>query len=154
MNLVFGSVWISEAWAINTSLLIDLAGTSKSYKVGKKDSIMSFQFSLTKDVWKHDIFELGIDGAWTVASGAVCRSVLYVGTVNNVNGSRVNDPHNLDCVVTSKATSTTEQSVYVYGLNTDLDVSSGDNYKNVDLNVYSVSNPDRDYNEATYNWSF
>ena len=108
---------------------------------------------MSLDTWKHDIFKITGDQYWTFGNDLSCTSATYSGTINHINGTRSDDPHNLDCGVSQKTTSTTQQNVYVYGLANDLDISIGNDYKYGELRFGPITNPSVDYADTTYVWT-
>jgi hypothetical protein len=151
ISRVFGSVGIAPEETDISNLNVDLVD-NVNRAVGATGNQLYFRFSIKRDLWKHDMFRLTIDDNWRVETGATCSSADYTGKYNHYNGTRTDDPHYLDCVVTEKTTDATIQSVYIYGLNTDIDVTLHEDYKFVDLRVTSVRNPDADYTGNAYIW--
>ncbi len=138
-----------------TSLTVDL-DSSINRKVGATGQTLSFLPVLSRDMWKHDIFEISLDSEWRVDSGATCRSNKQINKWNHFNGSHTGDPHNLDCSITTKDTSLgtwVAQTAYIYGLTNDIDVSSHLDYKHPELRINSVSTPRADFSASLYLWS-
>jgi hypothetical protein len=138
-----------------TSLTVDLAGTINR-KVGASAQTLSFLPVLSRDMWKHDIFEISIADEWKIDSGATCRSNKQTNKWNHFNGSHTTDVHNLDCSVTTKDTTLSTwvpQTAYIYGLTNDIDVSSHDDYKHPNLWINAVSTPRADFSESSYSWT-
>mmetsp|Transcript_28906 Transcript_28906/g.51574 ORF Transcript_28906/g.51574 Transcript_28906/m.51574 type:complete len:265 (-) Transcript_28906:29-823(-) len=101
INLSFGSVGIYKDRSSLTNLAVKLV-TSTNNKVGGTGSTLSFTFQIARDLWKYDIFRITSSKYWTVNSSSACSSATITGKINNFNGTRTSDPHNLDCYVTPK----------------------------------------------------
>jgi hypothetical protein len=151
INLNFASVGIFKDRGSLTNLTVTTV--SSSIKVGATGSTLSFKFQIAKDLWKYDIFRITASQYWTISTSSSCSTATYTGRINNFNGTRSADPHNLDCYISPKTLSTTAQTIYIYGLNNDIDVSASDDNKYVDLRLTSVSNPDADYADSSYIWT-
>jgi hypothetical protein len=151
INLNFASVGINKDRGSLTNLTVTTV--SSSIKVGATGSTLSFKFQIAKDLWKNDIFRITASEYWTISTSSTCSTATYSGRINNFNGTRSADPHNLDCYISPKTTPTTTQLIYIYGLNNDIDVSASDDNKYVDLRLTSVSNPDADYSDSSYTWT-
>ncbi|WP_204256528.1 hypothetical protein, partial [Mammaliicoccus sciuri] len=151
INLNFASVGIFKDRGYLTNLTVTTV--SSSIKVGATGSTLSFKFQIAKDLWKNDIFRITASQYWTISTSSTCSTATYSGRINNFNGTRSADPHNLDCYISPKTTATPSQTIYIYGLNNDIDVSASDDNKYVDLRLSSVSNPDADYSDSSYTWT-
>jgi hypothetical protein len=151
INLNFASVGIFKDRGSLTNLTVTTV--SSSIKVRATGSTLSFKFQIAKDLWKNDIFRITASQYWTISTSSTCSTASYSGRINNFNGTRSADPHNFDCYISPKTTPTTTQTIIIYGLNNDIDVSASDDNKYVDLRVTSVSNPDADYSDSSYTWT-
>jgi hypothetical protein len=105
-------------------------------------------------MWKHDLFEITVSSLWTLQEGTDCLSVKQEGINNHFNGTHSN-PYVLDCVWTAKVTTPTanSQKVYIYGLNTDIDVSAHGDYRRPEIWVPNFKNPAEDWGEDNYSWT-
>jgi hypothetical protein len=151
INLNFASVGIFKDRGSLTNLTVTTVNSS--IKVGATGNTLSFKFQIAKDLWKNDIFRITASQYWTISTSSTCSTATYSGRINNFNGTRSADPHNLDCYISPKTTPTTTQTIIIYGLNNDIDVSASDDNKFVDLRLTSVSNPDADYSDSSYTWT-
>jgi hypothetical protein len=151
INLNFATVGISQTRGSLSGVTV--ATVSSSSKVGATGSTLSFKFQIAKDLWKNDIFRITASQYWTISLTSTCSTAAYTGRINNFNGTRSADPHYLDCYVSPKTTASTAQTIYIYGLNNDIDVSATDDNKYVDLRLSSVTNPDADYADTSYTWT-
>lgn len=114
---------------------------------------MTFSFTISRDVWKHDLFVITFDSKFTVASGVTCEQTNtatdtynYYNTTSTVEA----DKHKLDCVQTTGGTWSTAntdptrtggQMVYVYGNAFDIDLSTIPGVQDLTIKINSITNP-------------
>lgn len=130
---------------------------------------MNFVFTITQNLWKHDIFVIDVPAKYLVQSSVVCTAYASTNEIvwyNNTSGA---SNHALDCKETTKTNGannvgdepnySTGQKLYIYGNANDIDftsnrgtgqttVHSGAN--NVKFEINGITNPWADF--SSYNW--
>jgi hypothetical protein len=104
MNKVFGNVGIAETTAIMSDFKVDFAGTVYSRVINTSGNILSFRPLLSRDMWKHDLFEITVSKYFTLTQGSACSSNKQTNINNHFNGTHT-DPYILDCAWTPKVIS-------------------------------------------------
>jgi hypothetical protein len=111
MTNAFGCIYVKANEATGSGFSVTRVGTTDAASPDSSVNL-SFKFSLTTDVWPHDVFAITANQAgWTLGNPS-CSSFVDANTTNNyVTG----DSTSLSCVAS-------EKTVYIYGIATEIDV--------------------------------
>lgn len=110
MTNAFGCIYVKADEATGSGLVVS---TVDSGTASPNSSVtLSFEFTLTTDVWPHDVFAITANQAgWTLGNPS-CSSYVAANITNNyVTG----DSTSLSCVASG-------ETVYIYGIATEIDV--------------------------------
>ena len=149
-NLSFGSVYVGVTEGKLSAFTVAYASGSVG-TINRAGNALTFQLTLTKSLWAHDVFKVTVPWQFTLVS-PTCRSVDLAGKVNNYNGTVASDVHSLDCVATDKVAGSA-QVLWIYGLASDADMYLTADNHNVQLSVTGFTNPDRCYPDTSYAWT-
>lgn len=139
-NYVFGSVGIaSTAGSIsNLSLVYD---SSSAATINLTSQKVQFTFTISRDLWKHDMFVITFDSKFQVASSVTCEAY-KTGTSEIIYYNNTAGTHLLDCKETAIANTITvlgdepvytSQKLYIYGNANDIDITSTKSTTNTPL---------------------
>lgn len=148
-NLAFGSIYITPTEGTITGLTVAYA-TGANTVINSVGNTLLFSFSLAKSLWAHDVFKLTLASQFTLAN-PLCRANDIPSKVNSYNGTWA-DIHQLSCAVTAKTTGKA-QTLWIYGLASDVDFYLNADNRAVQLSVSGFTNPDQDYPENSYGWT-
>jgi hypothetical protein len=109
-NYVFGSVGVADAPSAISNLAVAYNSGSTG-NVNASSQSVNVSFTISKDLYKHDMFVIEFPSAFTVTTGATCSS--YVTGQNDINyynsTATETDPqsHDLNCKATDKVNTRT-----------------------------------------------
>lgn len=148
-NLAFCTLAIDKTIPVATanSLTATFYDISKVYV--KDSSSIYFDFSISQDLWKFDIFYLYVDSHFTMGT-PTCKSLKVIGEYNNINSTNPEALNTLSCYYDSA-----ENRVVMYGLGVDIYVAqlSSTGKITARLLVTGFTNPNADYSDSTYLWN-
>ena len=112
-------------------------------------SSIYFNFQITQDLWKFDVFYLYLDSHFSLAS-PTCKSLKVIGEYNNLNSTNPQALNTLSCFYDAG-----NNRVVVYGLGVDIYVGmlSSTGSLTGSLLVTGFTNPNADYASSVYSWS-
>jgi len=163
-NAVFACVGIAGAYSSNNSFSLAYDTSTATGVVLLASQNVDFTFTISKDLWKYDMFVITMSDKLVVESGVTCESIdtsTSESYINHYNSSATTDSagvvtgvHVLDCATTASTTrrGTDEgdmtpwnaaQTVYVYGnaFDIDGDGSSMNDAKTIKIRVSAIRNP-------------
>lgn len=153
-NLSFGVIYatITEN-KVTTGASVSFVPTQSTNIINKANNMLSFKFTISRDLWKHDMFRITTSSYFKVvmSNSFMCSSNNYGGFINNFNGTDTSNPWNLDCVA-SDYVEGNSQTVWVYGLNTEYISTSLKDNTQVDIRVPGFTNPTRSADTSSYVW--
>ncbi|CAG9325862.1 unnamed protein product [Blepharisma stoltei] len=132
INYIFGFIATSPIATTDDSLLISTVSGYHTPAVKSTDGLY-FIFTLTINLWKHDIIEIIPDDNWTPSSTVRCNSQDIPGIKNVIYGP--NSDNKLPCALAEKSSSITgpkykagqsgKNSIYIYGISQDVFLKDG-----------------------------
>lgn len=153
-NLSFGVIYATPTETkITTGTSVSFVPTQSTNIINKSNNVLSFKFTISRDLWKHDMFRITTSSYFKVvmSNSFMCSSMNYGGFINNFNGTETGNPWNLDCVA-SDYKEGSSQMVWVYGLNTEYISASLKDNTQVDIRVPGFTNPTRNMDTSSYIW--
>jgi hypothetical protein len=99
-NYVFGSVGIAGAHGTISNLTVAYVATSSGLINATSQSV-NFTFTISRDLWKHDMFVIKFDNNFNVAAGVTCTSYVTGATDINYYNTTTAGDHALDCKETA-----------------------------------------------------
>jgi len=94
-NYAFGSVGIAATAGSISNLSLVYASNSAN-TINLTSQSVNFTFTISRDLWKHDMFVIVFDSKFTVASGVTCTSY-RTGTDINFYNTTTAGAHALNC---------------------------------------------------------
>ena len=148
INQFFATLFIETAKPVPEDDTLTAAFYDLTKEYVKDSSSIYFDFMISQDLWKYDVFYLYIDSHFTLAS-PVCKSQKVIGEYNNLNSSSSSSLNTLPCVYEEEF-----NRVKIYGLGVDIYVDKLSSYGNITgrLLVTGFTNPDADYENTAYSW--
>ena len=160
-NAVFACVGIAGAYSTGNSFTIAYDTATATGVVLLASQNVDFTFTISKDLWKYDMFVITMNDKFVVESSVACESVAtstsasYVNYYNSsISADGLTGNHVLDCAVTASVSnlvtgstdmtpSNDAQEVYVYGnaFDIDGDGSSQTDAKTIKLRISAIRNP-------------
>jgi len=153
-NLNFGVVYATPTETKSTTnASVSFVPTQSTNIINKSNNMLSFKFTITRDLWKHDMFRITTSTYFKVvmSNSFMCSSNNYGGYIDNFNGTDKSNPWNLDCVASDYKEGGT-QTVWVYGLNTEYISASLKDNTQVDIRVPGFTNPTRNVDTSSCTW--
>jgi hypothetical protein len=148
INQFFTSIFIEGPKPVpeDGSLTAVFYDVTKQYV--RDSSSIYFDFKISQNLWKFDVFYLYIDSKFSMQSPS-CKSLKVIGEYNNLNSSSSTSLNTLPCVYESDL-----NRVKIYGLGVDIYIErlSETGYITGRLMVSGFTNPNADYDEESYNW--
>ena len=155
-NAVFGSVGIAPQASTITSFALAYA-TGSSGAINHSAQSVEFTFTISKDLWKYDMFVITMSDKFQVDAGVTCESYVSGNAINYYNssiGTTGVGVHTLDCSATAVSSTLTTatadmtpaftaQKLYIYGNAFDIDADGAfmPDAKNVKLRISAITNP-------------
>jgi len=169
-NAVFACVGIAGAYSNNNSFTLAYDTSTATGVVLLASQNIDFTFTISKDLWKYDMFVITMSDKFVVESGVTCESIAtstsasYVNYYNSsISTDGLTGNHVLDCAVTASTTAlatgstdmtpnNNKQYVYVYGnaFDIDGDGSSQSDAKTIKLRISAIRNPWAVYTSLTW----
>ncbi|CAG9328924.1 unnamed protein product [Blepharisma stoltei] len=141
INKVFGCVAIVSAVTASTSLTVKLDSGASSPTIESTDNLI-FSFTISQDLWKHDLIVITPDSTWTPSSTVSCLSQNSTSWNSVLFGP--NNDGNLPCALDSSKTIT------IYGLAQDVLLGSASH--GVILKISKFTLPSVAYQSSDFKW--
>lgn len=100
-NYVFGSVGIAGTAGVISNFTVAYESSSTG-TINLTSQKMRFTFTIANDLWKHDMFVIHFDNAFTVASSVTCKA--YATSNEIIYYNSTGGTHTLDCKETAQTT--------------------------------------------------